>query len=110
MSMLRSLIRFSIALLALSCIAVGVAAAQQDASAPGAPDAQARFAFVIGADGYDGAPLPTAANDAALVADALKAARFDVTGARKVERAPIAPSRRRSPGSPTRRRPATVCR
>jgi len=31
------------------------------------PQAEARFAFVIGNDGYEGAPLPTAANDAGLV-------------------------------------------
>ena len=46
---------------------------------------QARFAFVIGSDGYDGAPLTTSANDAALVADALNASGFDVTGARNLD-------------------------
>ncbi len=50
-----------------------------------AQESQARFAFVVGNDGYENAQLPTAANDAALVADALKAARFDVTGARNLD-------------------------
>ena len=65
--------------LAIVCVALGafgVATAQES---------QSRFAFVVGSDGYEGAPLATAANDAALVADALKAARFDVTGARNLD-------------------------
>ena len=49
------------------------------------PQSQARFAFVIGNDSYEGAELPTAANDAALVAEMLKAAGFDVTGARNLD-------------------------
>ena len=50
-----------------------------------AQESQSRFAFVVGSDAYEGAPLATAANDAALVADALKAAQFDVTGARNLD-------------------------
>ncbi len=50
-----------------------------------APTTQARFAFVIGNDGYEGAELPTAANDAALVAEAYKVAGFEVTGARNLD-------------------------
>ena len=47
--------------------------------------AEARFAFVIGNDGYDGAPLATAANDAGLVAETLRTVGFDVTGARNLD-------------------------
>ena len=50
-----------------------------------APQAEARFAFVIGNDGYEGAPLPTAANDAGLVAQTLRSAGFDITGARNLD-------------------------
>ena len=50
-----------------------------------APPAEARFAFVIGNDGYEGAPLPTAANDAGLVAETLRGAGFDITGARNLD-------------------------
>ena len=46
---------------------------------------QARFAFVIGNDLYQEAPLPTAANDAGLIADTLKSAGFEVTGARNLD-------------------------
>ena len=46
---------------------------------------QARFAFVIGNDLYQDAPLPTAANDAGLIADTLTSAGFDVTGARNLD-------------------------
>ncbi len=46
---------------------------------------EARFAFVIGDDGYEGAPLKTSANDAGLVADTLKQTGFDVTGARNLD-------------------------
>jgi uncharacterized caspase-like protein len=49
------------------------------------PQAEARFAFVIGNDGYEGAPLPSAANDAGLVAEALRSAGFDITGARNLD-------------------------
>lgn len=52
--------------------------------APAQPT-EARFGFVIGNDDYGNASLPTAANDAALVADALKSAGFDVTGARNLD-------------------------
>lgn len=50
-----------------------------------AQESQSRFAFIVGNDAYEGAPLATAANDAALVADALKGAKFDVTGARNLD-------------------------
>ena len=67
-------------LMALSFIGAfgsGVSAQQQ----------QARYAFVIGNDDYEGAPLASAANDAGLIAETLKAAGFDVAGARNLDAA-----------------------
>lgn len=64
-------------------VAVGLVGFLATASAQ--QQTQARFAFVVGDDAYDGAPLATAANDAALVADALKTAGFDVMGARNLD-------------------------
>ena len=69
-------------------LAAGLAllAALTSASLPArAQSAEARFAFVIGNDGYEGSPLPTAANDAGLVAETLRSANFDVTGARNLD-------------------------
>jgi uncharacterized caspase-like protein len=62
-------------------------------SAGGAPlqaqqTPEARFALVIGNDGYT-EPLPTAANDAGLIADTLGSAGFDVTGARNLDLATL---------------------
>lgn len=54
-------------------------------AAPASPPREARFALIIGNDGYDNAPLPTAAQDAGLIADTLKAAGFEVMGARNVD-------------------------
>src|SRR6476661_3407178 len=44
-----------------------------------------RVALVIGNSAYSGAALPTAANDAGLVAQTLQAAGFDVAGARDLD-------------------------
>jgi uncharacterized caspase-like protein len=44
-----------------------------------------RIALVIGNAGYQAAALPTAANDAGLIAQTLQAAGFDVVGARDVD-------------------------
>ncbi|MBV8563859.1 MAG: caspase family protein, partial [Methylobacteriaceae bacterium] len=49
-----------------------------------AQTAEARFALVIGNDGYQ-VPVPTAANDAGLIADTVRAAGFDVSGARNLD-------------------------
>jgi hypothetical protein len=49
------------------------------------PPAEARFAFVIGNDNYEHATLPTAAFDAGLVAETLRNAGFDITGARNLD-------------------------
>jgi len=70
------------ALLAATCLAAP-ALAQAPAPAPtptlqSAPPAN-RLALVIGEAGYVGAPLQTAANDAALVAKTLGGAGFDVS-------------------------------
>ena len=44
-----------------------------------------RLALVLGNVEYAGAPQPTAANDAGLVAEALRQAGFDVTGAANLD-------------------------
>src|ERR1700688_798344 len=49
--------------------------------------AEMRFALVIGNDEYKAGMLATSANDAGLVADALQAAGFTVTGARNLDQA-----------------------
>ena len=51
--------------------------------------AETRFALVIGNDEYQAARLATPANDAGLVADALQAAGFTVTGARNLDQATL---------------------
>src|SRR5579864_9114236 len=60
------------------------------ALAPRAGDAaETRFALVIGNDEYKSAKLATPANDAGLVANALTAAGFTVTGARNLDQATL---------------------
>ncbi len=51
--------------------------------------AEERFALVIGNSDYKGAQLATPANDAGLVADALTAAGFTVTGAANLDQATL---------------------
>jgi uncharacterized caspase-like protein len=51
--------------------------------------AEQRFALVIGNDEYKAVKLATSANDAGLVADALQAAGFTVTGARNLDQATL---------------------
>jgi uncharacterized caspase-like protein len=51
--------------------------------------AEMRFALVIGNDEYKSAKLATPANDAGLVAEALTAAGFAVTGARNLDQATL---------------------
>ena len=51
--------------------------------------AEMRFALVIGNDQYKTGTLATPANDAGLVADALTAAGFTVTGARDLDQATL---------------------
>ncbi len=51
--------------------------------------AEMRFALVIGNDEYKSAKLATPANDAGLVANALAAAGFTVTGARNLDQATL---------------------
>ena len=76
MRQFRRLTLAMVAALALTCGFVTGAVAQQK---------QARFAFIIGNDDYEGAALPTAANDAGLIAQTLTAAGFDVAGARNLD-------------------------
>ncbi len=51
--------------------------------------AEQRFALVIGNDEYKAVRLATPANDAGLVADALQAAGFTVTGARNLDQSTL---------------------
>ncbi|MFZ0425908.1 MAG: caspase domain-containing protein [Xanthobacteraceae bacterium] len=50
---------------------------------------EVRFALVVGNDHYRTGTLPTPANDAGLVADALTAAGFTVTGAQNLDQATL---------------------
>ncbi|ACL60346.1 caspase family protein [Methylobacterium nodulans] len=54
-------------------------------AAPLAAPAETRIALVIGNGAYAAGALPTAANDAGLVAQTLQAAGFDVVGARDLD-------------------------
>ncbi|WP_424362163.1 caspase family protein [Methylocystis parvus] len=65
------------------------AAAVMIAFAAGAEAAERRLALVVGESAYGAKSLPTAANDAGLVAQTLQAAGFDVTGARDLEEAAL---------------------
>jgi uncharacterized caspase-like protein len=51
--------------------------------------AEQRFALIVGNDEYTAGKLATSANDAGLVADALQAAGFTVTGARNLDQATL---------------------
>ncbi len=62
-----------------------VAGAAFGAAVP-APGKSSRIALVIGESNYKTGPLPTAANDAGLIADTLRRAGFDVTGAADLDR------------------------
>ena len=50
-----------------------------------AQPSERRIALVIGNGSYQAAPVPTAANDAGLIAQTLQAAGFDVVGARDLD-------------------------
>ena len=66
---------------------LGIAAALWSASAARAADGdEKRFGLVIGNAEYASGTLPTAANDAGLIAQTLQAAGFDVIGARDLDR------------------------
>jgi len=67
----------SLGLLTLPLLA-DPAAAQQ-------PPQEKRIALVVGDGNYEKLPLPTAANDAGLIAQTLQAAGFDVIGARDLD-------------------------
>ena len=54
-------------------------------SASAAEKAEKRIAFVVGNESYAAGALPTAANDAGLIAQTLQAAGFEVVGARDLD-------------------------
>jgi uncharacterized caspase-like protein len=56
-----------------------------DPAAAQQPPQEKRIALVVGDGNYEKAPLPTAANDAGLIAQTLQAAGFDVIGARDLD-------------------------
>jgi uncharacterized caspase-like protein len=72
---------------ALAGVALAVWSAGADAANP-------RIALVIGEAAYPDATLPTAANDAGLVAQVLQAAGFDVVGARDLDQKSVRESLR----------------
>ncbi|MBR1275427.1 caspase family protein [Bradyrhizobium sp. AUGA SZCCT0283] len=78
MRIARSLSILSACLVAISGLAgyLSAAAAQQP---------EKRIALVVGNAAYAKSPLPTAANDAGLIAQTLQAAGFDVIGARDLD-------------------------
>ena len=72
----RSLLVFSVCLVAVLAGHFSAAAAQQP---------EKRIALVVGNAAYAKSPLATAANDAGLIAQTLQAAGFDVIGARDLD-------------------------
>ena len=76
----RSVRKIFCCLIALLAVAVGPRGGRAD---------ELRFALVVGNSEYKAGVLPTPANDAALVADALQAAGFTVTGARDLDQATL---------------------
>jgi uncharacterized caspase-like protein len=68
-----------VALMAFVILALGVTASSA-ASQP-----EKRIAFVVGNSNYAAGALPTAANDAGLIAQTLQAAGFEVVGARDLD-------------------------
>ncbi|HET9018211.1 MAG TPA: caspase family protein, partial [Acetobacteraceae bacterium] len=69
---------FSLSLGLLACPAIADRALAQQPQ-------EKRVALVVGDGNYEKAPLPTAANDAGLIAQTLQAAGFDVIGARDLD-------------------------
>jgi uncharacterized caspase-like protein len=76
----RSARVFLFCLIALLTVALGARVGRTD---------ELRFALVIGNSDYKAGALATPANDAGLVADALQAAGFTVTGARDLDQATL---------------------
>jgi Caspase domain len=68
------------AVLAFIALLAPVMVMQSSAQTP-----ERRFAFVIGNTEYRAGQLPTAGNDAGLLAETLRGAGFDVTGARDLD-------------------------
>src|SRR6516165_9780926 len=80
MRLLINRIATMLAFVAFVAVLAPLMVAQSFAQAP-----ERRFALVIGNSEYQAGRLPTAANDAGLVAQTLRAASFDVTGARDLD-------------------------
>lgn len=76
-------------MLGIRALLAAAAALLALAAGSGALAAERRLALVIGESAYPAKPLPTAANDAGLVAQTLQAAGFDVTGARDLDEAAL---------------------
>src|SRR6516162_2527688 len=72
---------FLFRIVALLALLAPLVAAPAGAQAP----PERRFALVIGNSEYKTGRLPTAANDAGLLAETLRGAGFDVTGARDLD-------------------------
>src|SRR5947208_15467716 len=72
-------------LLALLAIFAVVCAAIASAATAGAAPSEKRLALVVGNASYKAKPLATTVNDATLIAQTLRAARFDVMGARDLD-------------------------
>jgi uncharacterized caspase-like protein len=71
--------------LSLPFFVLGLAAGFVGPSSAQQPAQEKRIALVVGDGNYEKAPLPTAANDAGLIAQTLQAAGFDVIGARDLD-------------------------
>lgn len=69
----------------LPCVATLLAAVIAFASGASAQQTEKRIALVVGNGAYQAEALPTAANDAGLIAQTLQAAGFDVVGARDLD-------------------------
>jgi uncharacterized caspase-like protein len=73
-------VRFHVSIAAILAVMVSWFINPVAAQAP-----EKRFAFVIGNSEYKAGRLPTAANDAGLIAETLRTAGFDVSGARDLD-------------------------
>ena len=70
---------------ALSILGVSGVGAQGGPNPSSSGPSEKRIAFVVGNESYAAGALPTAANDAGLIAQTLQAAGFDVVGARDLD-------------------------
>lgn len=93
----------------VSSLSALIAAALLAIAAPAPAAAQARLALILANSSYQYAPpLPTARNDAALVAETLRAASYDVTELNDLGKADIGPALRAFLDRITAAGPSTV--